>query len=294
MKITLAIATYNRLDYVERMSASLLASGVMEQVHVRIYDDCSPLLTVEDLHRLFPYATEVVRREQNLRADANMKQIFEDFLKTEDEVLLLADSDLLYRTEWLKTLKELLPQTDGILSLYNSRLHPFVGGGSEADTLMSPKEDLGAAGTAFTRERVQDIVDAQMPPDTYDWAWSALFRQKGYRLMCLHDSYIQHIGIIGQNNRGSILHFDSGLNFVADNLPTQQAMAQFVDELIAEHISFNENIGINKNFTDMRVYDSKFEGDSTLCKIRGGGCSIMHIFRVKVRQVLFRLLVQLE
>lgn len=156
MKLTLAIATYQRVDYIERMSASLLASVDISRVSVRVYDDASPDLTEEQLKAYFPYAKEIVRRPKNLKADANMAHIFEDFLKTEDDLLLLADSDLIYRPGWLDVSLALLPETDGVLSLYNSRLH-FVESVCVGKAY-ALKKDLGAAGTLMTRDRVRDIV----------------------------------------------------------------------------------------------------------------------------------------
>lgn len=272
MKITLSIATYERIDYVERMSASLLSSVDIDKVNVRIYDDCSPSLSIESLHHLFPYAKEIIKREQNLRADANMKQIFEDFLQTEDDVLLLADSDLIYRSGWFEFLEQNLPQTDGILSLYDSRMHHFVED-HLGNASYSPKKSLGAAGVAFTRARVRDIVSAGISPERYDWAWSHLLSNKGYRLMCATSSYIQHIGVVGQNNRGELNTFDFSCTFVPNNEVSAQINAIFMRELIALNEKFYHSLGIGRDFLEMREYDVKYQEENRqICKklLRGG------------------------
>lgn len=292
MKITLSIATYERTDYIARMSASLLASVDIKSVNVRIYDDCSPSLSLQDLWELFPYAKEIVKRERNLKADANMKQIFEDFLATDDDILLLADSDLVYRTGWAEFIAEALPQTDGILSLYDSRLHPFLTESNGQD--FAPKAHLGAAGTAFSRQRVEDIVNANMKAVTYDWAWSELFQNKGYALMCCTNSYIQHIGIIGQNNKGAISLFDFSRTFYADNNTTSKILSQFINELVDENNRYYDLMGLGKTLVEMRGYDIVFQRhNNSFCK-RSPGVSLLHYFKIKLRLILFSLLLRLK
>lgn len=236
-KITLAIATYNRLPYVERMLASLKASVDISRLNIRIYDDHSDTLSREDLERIFPFAKEIIIREKNLGADGNMRAIYDDFLKTEDEILIHADSDLIYRPGWLDVLEQLLPQTDGILSLYNSRCHPFS---KMINAQYGDKEHLGAAGVAFRREIVELIVNNIPPNITHsaDWLWMSLLRKENIRLICLTESYIQHIGILGQNNRGYFLDFDYGLNFLPENEINQRIMMQFLDETFIENKKF--------------------------------------------------------
>lgn len=123
--ITVAVATYNRADYLEYLATSLQESVDINRIHLRIYDDHSTRLSRSQIAEIVPLVTEIVVRPFNLKADRNMKVIFEDFLKTEDDLLLLCDSDLILRPGWLDLLLELMPQTDGVLSLYNSRLPLF-------------------------------------------------------------------------------------------------------------------------------------------------------------------------
>lgn len=283
MKVTLAIATYQRVDYIERMSASLLASVDISRVSVRVYDDASPGLTEEQLSAYFPYAEEIVKRPRNLKADANMAQIFEDFLNTGDDLLLLADSDLIYRPGWLDVALSVLPETDGVLSLYNSRLHPVqLLCEGKAYNL---KKDLGAAGTLMTRERVCDIVDAEMPPVAFDWAWSNLFISRGIRLCCLQESYIQHIGVIGQNNHGSVADFDFALNFYPSNRVNEEIVSTFLLEIAQEQARYLNYLGA-RNILDSRAYDLKMRS----LGLRNQGLSYLHCLRIRARAVLYRIL----
>ncbi len=233
--ITVAVATYNRADYLEYLATSLQESVDINRIHLRIYDDHSTRLSRSQIAAIVPFATEIVVRPVNLKADRNMKVIFEDFLKTEDDLLLLCDSDLILRPGWLDLLLELMPQTDGVLSLYNSRLHPFLDEQPDVPTSrFGSKRELGGAGCAFSRRRVEDIVDefaGLENCEAFDWAWSAFLRQKRFRLCCVYDSYIQHIGVIGQNNHGRLSAYDYGLNFYPESRANQQILIRFIDSL---------------------------------------------------------------
>lgn len=162
--------------------------------------------------------------------------MYEDFLKTDDEIFINADSDLIYRPGWLDIAEQLLPQTDGLLSLYNSRKHPFI---QQVNEQLGIKAHLGSAGTIFNREIAQYIVDNIPLNDSkdLDWKWSELLQQKKIRLFCTTESYIQHIGILGQNNN-AFLGFDHGLNFLPENETNQRIMGEFIDELLTENQNF--------------------------------------------------------
>lgn len=288
-EITLAVATYNRADYLEKLSASLKESVDLERIHLRIYDDCSTELSVEDIRRIVPYATSVVRRASNLRADGNMYQIFQDFLSTEDEYLLLCDSDLIFRPGWLDVLLEQMPRTDGILSLYNSRMHPFLPiDTSDAQAVFASKEDLGAAGCAFTRRRVEDIVRAfpVLPTyTTFDWIWSEYFRQQGLRLCCLRESYIQHIGVIGQNNFGQLTRYDYGLDFLPVSAANQRIMVEFVDGLVSAQQGWEEQHGLSTVLLCV-AYDRRLAQRGVSPWNRGERVSWLHYTLVCMRRLL--------
>lgn len=98
------------------------------------------------------------------------------------------------------------------------------------------KKHLGAAGTVFTRLRVLDIMTHFNERDVryFDWQWSEYLVNNGKTLYAFKQSYVQHIGILGQNNKGLIHHYDYGLNFLPVNEVNERIMAEFLDELVAE------------------------------------------------------------
>lgn len=296
--ITLAVASYNRRDYLECLSASLSASVELDRINLRVYDDCSSLLSVDDIRQIIPYAKEIKRRASNLRADGNMFQIFQDFLTTEDDYLLLCDSDLIFRPGWLDMLFEYMPKTDGILSLYNSRMHspsPILDN-SEHNQFLLTKNDLGAAGCAFTRERVKELVKAfpTLPTHTtFDWIWSEFFLSRRLNLYCLQESYIQHIGIIGQNNFGLLTHYDYGLSFLPESEINQRIMIKFIDGLVQAQEQWEQRHGLcNLMKTipyDRQLGERRASPWSNTDKISWG-----HYFLVSTRRLLLKLLQKLS
>jgi len=231
--ITIGVATFNRLNYLEKMAASLRESTDCKKLHIRVYDDKSSEIDQYDLWKLLPFATEIIIREKNLKADMNMYQMYKDFLDTNDEIFVNADSDLIFRPDWLKMIEQYLPQTDGVLSLYNSNKHKFM---QPPVNGLGFKNSLGAAGVVMTREVVTIIVES-IPKEKvkgFDWQWSSVLQKRGIRLACLEYSYLQHIGIQGQNSKGMLRDFDYGLNFIPISEVNQRVMMEFIDEMILE------------------------------------------------------------
>lgn len=101
MKICIGITSYNRIGILKKMKNSLCASEGLEYCNIRIYDDCSNEYDSKYLKKIFPNVTEIIRRKRNIGACRNMRQMYVDFLKTKDELLIAADSDLIFNPEWV-------------------------------------------------------------------------------------------------------------------------------------------------------------------------------------------------
>lgn len=211
MKISIGITTYNRIEIVKRMASSLLLSNNLEQCNIRIYDDKSTEYGYNELRSIFKNATEIIVRIENLGADRNMREMFVDFLKTEDDYLLVADSDLIFNPDWYVFFKE--NSHLDVLSLYNSVTHLDIKNNNniKLNTIIE-KDHIGAAGTIFKRNIINDIIKNVPSSRSYDWDWSKYLRKKNISLSVANRSYVQHIGIEGTNNNGSNI-IDFGLNF---------------------------------------------------------------------------------
>ena len=231
MKICVGITTYNRLEYVKECARSLSRCHEIDTCSVRIYDDCSTEYELATLQQLFPTSTSITRGSTNVGADCNAHQMFLDFLATGDDVLLSADSDLLFRPDFLEIIKAQINNTDGFLGLYNSALH---GSFKSLDINGFPfveKTEVGAAGSAMSRDIIQLIVDNIPPGKEFDCRWARFLHQKGKRLLVTRDSYIQHMGLHGFNCNGST-SVDFGLNFFTPDLDDQRVMADFFQNLL--------------------------------------------------------------
>lgn len=217
MKITIGIQTFNRLPLLQKMAKSLYLSSGIEECNVRIYDDASTEFGINELKKIFPRAKEIIIHPKNLgKPDFNMRTVYENFLKSKDDFLVCADSDLIFNPEWLEKIKKLISSTDGILSLYNSVNHQEIK--SEINISgekIIVKNSIGNAGTCFSRKVIEEIVKNVPPSDTYDWDWSKYLNKNLCRLCCTKNSYIQHIGYSGANCNTNVI--DYGVNFLPGN-----------------------------------------------------------------------------
>ena len=232
MNITIGITTYNRLHYLKKMSQSLHASHNLATCNIRVYDDCSVELGIEDLQNLFPDAKEIVVRPENLGPCENMRQMYIDFLNTGDDLLVAADSDLIFHPDWISFVLRYFPYTDGILSLYNSVLHKAKKEVRIERTKFLQKMHLGSAGVVMHRDIVQEIVDNIPQTKGYDWMWSSYFKKTGKKLLVSKISYIQHIGVQGYNCDG-IKTLEFGLDFYPGNEINERYVRDFQQEALA-------------------------------------------------------------
>lgn len=229
--ITIGITTYNRLDLLTKIAASLYDSKLMYPYSIRIYDDASSGLSRENLLGLFPNAVSIHCHEKNQGSDANLWYMYNDFLNTNDDYLFNADSDLIFAHDWLNVLMEKIYETDGILSLFNTNRH----GDLKQTGVFVEKESLGSAGTCFTRERVKEFVEALSQSNTkfsLDWKWSKFFRDRGVRLCATRQSYVQHVGFEGYNSSfGNVAY---GQGFLVDTLYNGQVLNDVLEEVTAK------------------------------------------------------------
>jgi hypothetical protein len=244
--LTIAIPVYNRFELLKTMADSLYRMEIPIPYSIRIYDDCSTEFGVSELKRLFPNAVSIKRNAKNLRADKNMFNFYKDFLSSEGEYLFNADSDIIFNKNCVIRALELIRQTDGILSVYNSGWHPVK---MIINEDLCIKETLGAAGTLFTRKRVEEIVNhfSSLDDDemvSLDWKWSSFFTRNNTKMYCTNTSLVQHIGFYGQNSHRYC--FDYGKNFIIDSIETAQAISTVFEKFVEqnrhkEQIDYNES-----------------------------------------------------
>lgn len=238
--ITIGIPTYNRKKILTSMARSLNESDLsIANVHIRVYDDCSTEFDKTFLKEIFPNATSITVNEKNLKADLNTFSMYKDFLSSSDEYFFNADSDLIFRKDWLRFLLANIDNTDGIISIFNTKNHPVK---KDNDDVLIEKETVGAAGTFFSRALVEKIVtnlNAEQQ-NHVDWSFCKYFTECGVRIFCSKDSYVQHIGFVGQNTR-DYGTFDFGKNFLIDSELNGQILNNVMEEFLEKISSKFEN-----------------------------------------------------
>lgn len=231
-RITIGITVYNRKKTLERMIASLFASNLnIEGIDytIRVYDDCSTEFGEDEVRSMFPIRIDFFRHEKNHGADYNMGYMYRDFLNQGDDVLFNCDSDLIFDEEWLEVALKYLPETDGVLSLFNTKEHKT----QEDKGNLCLKQDIGNAGTLMTKEAVRQIcehIDEKASYNSFDCNWCDLFSRQGRKLYCTRRSYVQHIGINGYNSNGVA---DIGEGFRVGNIINGQILGDVLYEAVS-------------------------------------------------------------
>ena len=241
--ITIGITTYNRKSILKMMAKSYHESNLFgANLHVRIYDDKSSEFNKDFLKDLFPEASTIVVNEVNKKSDLNILSMYQDFLTTDDDYFFNADSDLIFDTGWLQYILDNFDKTDGILSVFNTLNHSVVA----EDGLFLQKKDIGSAGTFFSRERVQQIVSFSNASDNLllDWGFCKKFIDMGVRILCSKRSYVQHIGLNGQNSLSCMADF--GENFCVDTITNGQIINDILLSVCKESYEASQNFLKNK------------------------------------------------
>ena len=220
INITIGITVYNRKKTLERMIKSLFSSDInLDDVkcNIRVFDDCSDDFSEEDVRSMFPVEIDYYRHQKNRGADYNMGFMYRTFLETGDDYLFNCDSDLIFDRNWLNTTLRYIPDTDGVLSLFNTKNHPIIDDSGD----LCIKKTVGNAGTVMSKQIVEMIcnnIDVNETVDSLDWNWCGVLNENGLKVFCTNRSYVQHIGIYGFNSSraamdiGDCFHVDSEIN----------------------------------------------------------------------------------
>lgn len=221
--LTIGITTYNRLYTLKKMASSLYESNLNIPYHIRIYDDASTEYGISTLKELFPNATTIHRNSKTIKADKNSYLMYQDFLKTNDQYFFNADSDLIFRRDWLIIGMKLIKKTDGVLTLFNSHRS------KKTDTRffdIKEIESSGAAGMLLSKNCINEIIDKftiksihdEVP--MFDIKWCEYLRSRGFKIFSVKKSLVQHIGLVGQNSKR--FFYDFGENFQVDSISQGQ------------------------------------------------------------------------
>lgn len=267
MNVTIAIATYNRQNILNFFVQAL--DEKLYKFNIRIYDDKSTEYDIEYLKQKFYFSKEIKIRETNYKADKNMYFIYKDFLKTKDDILVQLDSDMIVSKEFYKKLLEIFQEISkddiGVYSLYNSNCHPFKEKGRRKRINgedFYEKSDIGGACVIFPRKIVEKIIKEIIIKNEdyscFDWKWSAYLKENNIPIYVSKKSYIQHVGLGGQNNK-EISELDFGKNFEGTlSTEIQKFLLKYYEEILLSQYEELKKLKIeNRKFRKTLFYKFK-------------------------------------
>lgn len=234
----ITIPVFNRRELLRRLLRTLADTRGIDRSRVVIFNDASTEFSADDLEAEIPDGFVLLSRTENSgRADFAVNQIFLEFLRGQSEYLLILDSDLLVSSDCLEFVCDVIPETDGVLSLFNTKAHPVSEETSDERVVL--KTSIGFAGSVWSRAIVEEII--RNVPASGNWDWDICSYLSGrLRIFCARDSKVQHIGFLGQNSSDG--SFDYGSGFAPQGRIAQIELAQASESIIDDYKSFIGNL----------------------------------------------------
>lgn len=225
--ILVAIPVHQRGNLARHCFSTVAELELPPGGEVVVFDDASPSLDVAALLKATQLSARLERLPSQIGADRMVAHIWRSFLDGPHERLLFIDSDMIANRDAVSVGLGFAAQFDGLLSLYNSTHHQ----GRERKGDLVSKASVGNAGTLWSRRLAQLALDEVGKMPGIDFAYSRLFDRLGIPISVTAQSRMQHLGVMGVNNRyfGTI---DHGLGFVPDAPAQWRAIAVAYDELM--------------------------------------------------------------
>jgi hypothetical protein len=220
------ITCKNREDLYYKTLQSLFRMS--PQANILILDDCSEAIDHALTLSYFPKATIHYTSSPTGRADFAIHHLWELFLKYDMDYLVNIDSDMLVASNLLDQLHELVNETQGIFSLFNTNSHPAEKIGPK----WVEKKSFGSAGTVIRRDLVEQIIK-QVPVSVHwDWDWCAWLKTKKIALVAVRESMAQHLGLTSGQNTSAYKMGDFGQQFIDYNGSNAASSIESLVELI--------------------------------------------------------------
>ncbi|MFN3547547.1 MAG: glycosyltransferase family 2 protein [Mesorhizobium sp.] len=231
MSVLIGIPTYEREPLVRHCLATAAELELPPGSEIVVFDDASPTLDVEALMREAGLPAHFRRGAVRRGPSHTSCEIWRHFLAGDHRHLLILDSDMIANRSAVMDGLRLRDGFDGLVSLYNSRNHPGIADGDDRVS----KRKVGNAGTLWTRP-LAEMVLAEFGDEpgvvNVDDAYSDLFASRAIPIVAFRRSRVQHLGIVGTNNR-YFGNFEHGLGFRPDSEPQMRALLAVYDELMS-------------------------------------------------------------
>ena len=198
MKIAVGILTYNRQYLVDLHAQSVCSARLPANTAIIVIDDCSTDYDISYLRSIYPAHADIRRRSENSGgADFAARDAMVQLVATGADVLVMLDSDFIVASDFLEVGIELLAESDGVLSLFNTANHPTI-------DLRGPfvlKKTIGSAATIWRRDMAREMLAHVAPGLRFDWRFSEFLVNAGYQIYVTKNSHVQHAGFSdGQNS----------------------------------------------------------------------------------------------
>ena len=203
------------------MNVDWLGLGQMDDVDFHIFDNGSSNFTLSDLQVWFPHAVVHSVERQFKSPDVATRYAFEHFVqKTQHDVLVNIDSDMLLHPNWRSFILNTLPISDGFLSLYRTAAaHHYTRYCTEN---VCSKVTVGAMGMVLARTLVDRMLsavsEAKEAPGPFDWAAVAYFNSiPNFQILVPARSLALHYGLHGSHGLGH--HEELSVDFDSSPFP---------------------------------------------------------------------------
>lgn len=196
-KIMIAIPTFNRRGYTKFNGKVIREYHKIPSNSLYIFDDCSTEYGEKELRKWYGKDIHFFPCRKQLKADANIRRMFEYFVTTDFDLIFSVDTDLIFQKHWREFILKHLNSTDGVMSLYHSNAPHHKSFNCKGD--LCEKKSMGSAGTVMKRSIVKKMLK-EHKSSTFDWGFVSIFKKRKIRMMVPNNSLIMHYGQIGQNN----------------------------------------------------------------------------------------------
>jgi hypothetical protein len=206
--LLIAISVFNRKEIVSATARSLSLADDIGAAGILVIDDASSEFDVDFLASIYPAGSRIVRNSTPSGGASHItRMLMESFVRGPESILVILDSDLIVARDFLRHAREMLPLTDGLLSLLHAHTHP----GTEEGPLLR-KHSVGFAGTVWTRALVEEALAHVHFTIHFDNGICDYLRARRRGIFSLKHSAVQHIGLLsGENSR--FASSDFGLSF---------------------------------------------------------------------------------
>ncbi|WP_137929157.1 glycosyltransferase family 2 protein [Mesorhizobium comanense] len=226
--VLVAIPVHERAELVRHCFATAAELILPQGSRIVVHDDASPTLDVARLIADTGLTAQLERAATRRGASGTITHIWRSFLGSDQQYLLFLDSDMIINRDALGAGLDRMAGFDGLLTLYNSIIHP----GEPLGPDLVKKGRIGNAGTLWRRPLVEAALAAVGGQAYIDDRYCEFFGARNIPLAAMARSRVQHLGIAGENYHpfGAL---DHGIGFVPDSPRQSAAIVHAHDQLLS-------------------------------------------------------------